>query len=238
MKEIIIDSTPDRGRYWSSRGFNVVAVDVLRATSTIVVALSRGAESIYPCAEIEESQEYSGRTNFLLVGERKGQIIEGFDHTNSPYDMSQLDLTGKSIVLTTSDGTRLIKNSAEAPVQLIGSTLNYEQIAKSILAIGGNWALIGAGSSGDFRPEDRVGCALIGKSLIDSGSYCADNIVVGFIKTYTDDWKDHILNSLSTLKLTNIGRRIDVDFVIDETNKYLIIPKVINIQGVLTIESV
>ncbi len=224
MSRLLIDSTPDRGKYWSEEGFNIVAIDVLRATSTIAVALFCGAEEVIPCAEVEEALQYRQDKNVVLAGERKGQIIPGFDYTNSPHDLSKINLEGKKVVLTTSDGTRLITYAAAAEKVLIASTLNYEAVAQAILGFGGDWALIGAGSSGDFRPEDKVGCALVGQLLKASGTYEIGEEDQSFIDTYSTDWQQHILGSLSTQKLRAIDRNVDVEFVIDAANNYPIVP--------------
>lgn len=223
--ELVIDSTPERGRYWSEKGYSIVTIDVLRATSTIIVALANNAEEVIPCAEVEEALSYASEENTVIAGERKGQILPGFNFSNSPRDLSHEDLTGKKVVLTTSDGTRLITESAQSENVLIASTLNYDVVAQAILGIIGNWALIGAGSSGDFRPEDKVGCALVGRELIEANFFNVSDEDVEFIKTYSNNWEMHIMGSLSTTKLTKIGRATDVEFVIDEASKYSNVPQ-------------
>lgn len=223
--ELIIDSTPERGRYWSEKGYNIVTIDVLRATSTIIVALANNAEEVIPCAEVEEALSYKSQVDTIIAGERKGQILPGFDFSNSPKDLSKEDLSGKRVVLTTSDGTRLITESAQSENVLIASTLNYGVVIQAILGTIGNWALIGAGSSGDFRPEDRVGCALVGKGLIDSDNFNYSEETRDFIKTYSQNWEKHVQNSLSTSKLTKIGRVSDVEFIIDQAGNYTNVPK-------------
>lgn len=227
MPKLVVDSTPEKGRYWGERHYNVVAIDVLRATSTIVVALFQHAKEIIPCAEVDEAIAFRKNPNTILAGERKGEIIPGFDYTNSPLDMSRVNLDGKSLVLTTSDGTRLITNASRAERVLISSTLNYEIIAQAILGIGGDWALIGAGSGGDFRPEDKVGCALVGKTLIDNGSFELSEDDKEFILTQSTNWQKRILESLSSEKLRKIGREADIEFVIDGVNIYPVIAQVL-----------
>lgn len=226
MSRLVIDSTPSRGKYWSELGFNVVTIDVLRASSTIIVALLAGAKEVIPFAEVDDAVDFSKKKPVLLAGERKGEIIPGFDYTNSPADLSKVDLTGQSLVLTTSDGTRLITEAAEAKHSLVASTLNYEVIAQAILGIGGDWAIIGAGSSGDFRPEDKVGCALVGDQVRKIGKYDISSEHSDFIDLFSVNWQRHILDSLSVSKLQKIGRQIDVDFVIDEANNFSVVPKV------------
>lgn len=238
MSKLLIDSTPGRGKYWSELGYNIVAIDVLRATSTIAVALFCHADEIIPCADVDEALTYQGKEDIVLAGERKGEIIPGFDFTNSPHDLSIVDLTGKKLVLTTSDGTRLITSAIQAENVLIATTLNYQAIAQAILGIGGNWALIGAGSGGDFRPEDQVGCALVGKELILTNKFDVSDDDQNFINLYSHAWEEHILNSLSTQKLRNIGRDVDIDFVINGVNKYPIVPKAKRVNDHVSIKDI
>ncbi len=237
MPKLLIDSTPDRGKYWSEQGFSIVTIDVLRATSTIVVALTRLAEEVIPCAEVEEAFAYKGNTDVVLAGERKGEIIPGFDFTNSPHDLSKIDLKGKKLVLTTSDGTRLITGACQAEYVFIASTLNYQPVAQAILGLGGDWALIGAGSGGDFRPEDRVGCALVGNELMQNENFDISSDDLDFIHFYSLAWEQHILNSLSSQKLRKIGRNVDIEFVIDEANKYSVTPSAKKSVGYTSIKT-
>ena len=238
MQELIVDSTPEKGKVWSMQGYNIVAVDVLRATSTIVVALERGAKEVIPCAEVAEAETFRGQPGILLAGERKGEMIPGFDFTNSPDDLSREELSGKCIVLTTSDGTRLITQASDAEVVFAASTLNHEAVAAAILEFGGNWALIGAGSSGDFRPEDKVGCALVGKTLLESGYFRKNEGLDAFIREFTTNWASIILNSLSVQKLHKIGRAADVKFVIEKTNMYRSTPRVVKRGNLVTIQNI
>lgn len=236
MPKLVIDSTPDRGAHWAEQGYNIVAIDVLRATSTIVVALMQGADEVIPCAEVDEAQAFRGRGDIVLAGERKGEIIPGFDYTNSPHDLTTADLTNKRIVLTTSDGTRLITQASKAENVLVASTLNYQAIAQAILGLEGDWALIGAGSSGDFRPEDKVGCALVGRELQKDRYFEINENDTNFINLFARNWEQHILSSLSVEKLRKIGRDVDIDFVIDEVNNFPVKPRAIQLEDRVSIK--
>lgn len=234
--EIVIDHGPDNSKFFARKDFNIVAVDVLRATSTIIVAISQGADEVIPTVEVDEARRYRHSHGALLVGERQGQIIEGFDYTNSPLDLSVVDLSGKIVALTTSDGTRLVAEAADASYILIASTLNYSYVAEAILAIGGNWAVLGAGSKGEFRPEDKVGCALVVKEISDKGIFFMDKTTKDLIDEYSQNWPSHINGSLSTQKLEKIGRRGDVDYVINTANKFNLVPRARRVEQRMSIK--
>src|SRR5438094_3818028 len=94
-----------------------VVVDVLRATTTIVHALVAGCSAVRPCAEVEEARELAGQMRagrVLLGGERGGLPLPGFDLGNSPGEYTGKVCKGKTLVLTTTNGTRALLRAAEA----------------------------------------------------------------------------------------------------------------------------
>jgi len=114
-----------------------VVVDVLRASSSIVTLLERGCGAVVVATDIAEARRlHSALPGYLLCGEEHGLPPEGFDYGNSPVEFSRLDLAGKSAVLATSNGTRVLAAlAAEAPVVLVGGLLNRTSVAKAALAI-------------------------------------------------------------------------------------------------------
>ncbi|MCB0782110.1 MAG: 2-phosphosulfolactate phosphatase, partial [Flavobacteriales bacterium] len=82
----------------------VVVIDVLRATSAMVAAFDRGVERIIPVATVDEARAYIGRPGYIAAAERNGEVVEGFDFGNSPLAFMQEDLSGKTIVMSTTNG--------------------------------------------------------------------------------------------------------------------------------------
>ncbi len=222
---VTIDFDPGRAKKYVHQSFHIVVVDVLRATSTIIVALSKKAKEVIPCAEIEEARSYKLSHNALLVGERKAEKIQGFDFTNSPFDLAKEDLSNRVIAMTTSTGTRLISECLGAPRILIGSTINAKAVAQKMAENKTKWAVIGAGSHGEFRAEDQVGCALIAKHYSDLTGVKIDSEVHAITDTFTKNIETHIRMSPSSQKLMKIGRQCDIDFVINSTDNYILVPE-------------
>ena len=112
----------------------VVVLDILRATSSIVQALSAGARAIYPVASIEDALRLAntfGRDEVLLCGERKCVRIEGFDLGNSPAEFTREKVAGKILVMSTTNGTAAMALGATAapevcvcPLAIACSTLS------------------------------------------------------------------------------------------------------------------
>jgi 2-phosphosulfolactate phosphatase len=104
-----------------------VVVDVLRATTTIVHALAAGARAIIPCREIDESRRLAATFppgEVLLGGERAGLPIEGFQLGNSPAEYTPEIVAGKTVVLTTTNGTRALVHCRCASEILSGAFVN------------------------------------------------------------------------------------------------------------------
>lgn len=117
-----------------------VVFDVLRATSTMVAALANGARAIVPVADIPAALAARERQpEVLLAGERNGLRIRGnltggveFDLGNSPREFTPERVRGRTIVMTTTNGTRALRACAGARQVLIGALVNLEAVAAQL----------------------------------------------------------------------------------------------------------
>ena len=140
----------------------VIVIDVLRATSVITTALYNGAEKLIPVVSVEEAFELKEKLhkNAILGGERNALKPEGFDMGNSPLEYSKNRVYGKTVVLTTSNGTLAIKSCQKAKYILIGCFLNVTAVAREAVnlsrALGENAdiVLLCAGTLGKFSLDD------------------------------------------------------------------------------------
>jgi 2-phosphosulfolactate phosphatase len=135
MTKIEVIISPDEFPALSQRNLSksvCVVFDILRATSTMITALANGAEAVIPVAEIAEALAIRrARPDVLLAGERHGvriraQLTGGvdFDLGNSPREFTPMRVRGKTIVTTTTNGTRALRACATARKTLVGSFLN------------------------------------------------------------------------------------------------------------------
>lgn len=153
-----------------------IVVDVLRASSTIVTMLERGAEEVLLASTIEEARGlHRELPGHLLCGEEGGLPPPGFDHGNSPSEFSALDLKGQRAILCTSNGTRAILATAGAPLVLVGCLLNATAVASAALgkaaARGLDIAVVCAGEErgSAFAVEDALGAGAIVDAMVDAG---------------------------------------------------------------------
>ncbi len=115
-----------------ARGVTVV-IDVFRAFSVACYAYARGAKRLIPVAELEVALSLKREhPEYLAIGERGGKKVEGFDYGNSPTEISEVDVRGRTIVQTTSAGTQGLTNASQADVVLTGSLVNAAAICAYI----------------------------------------------------------------------------------------------------------
>lgn len=133
----------------------VVIIDVLRATSAICTAFENGAEKIIPVASLEEAKAYKEK-GYLVGAERNGLPVEGFDFGNSPYHYIGDHVKGKTIVLTTTNGTQAIEVSKQAYKVVIGSFLNLDALCEWLMNEKRSILLLCSGWKNKFNLEDAV----------------------------------------------------------------------------------
>jgi len=113
----------------------VVIIDILRATSTITTALYNGARSVIPVDSISRCVETAKQINGITAGERDGKIAEGLSHGNSPFEYPSDFISGKTLVLTTTNGTRLLQMALDQKAKeiIIGSFNNLSAVCNHVI---------------------------------------------------------------------------------------------------------
>ncbi len=136
----------------------VVIIDVFRATSTIASALHNGAKCVIPVDSVPKAIEISRNIDGIAAGERDGQIAEGLAHGNSPLEYGRDFIGGKTLVLTTTNGTRLLQMALERGADTIisGSFPNLSAVCEFLVAENKNVVLGCAGWKDRFNLEDTL----------------------------------------------------------------------------------
>ena len=136
-----------------------VVVDVLRATTSIVVAFQHGCRSILPVASAEEAERArAAAPDALLAGEQGGQCIPGFDLGNSPREFGREVVGGRDVILTTSNGTKTLRAVGGGRTVAIGAFQNRSAVGDWLVARGADSLIVCSGYEGGFSLEDAV-CA-------------------------------------------------------------------------------
>lgn len=113
----------------------VVIIDVLRATSTIATALFNDAESVVPVTSVEECIAAGSKDNCITAGERDGKVADGLTYGNTPFQYTKSFVAGKTLVLTTTNGTKLLHQALnnKAGSIITGSFANLSAVCNYIV---------------------------------------------------------------------------------------------------------
>lgn len=149
----------------------VVVIDVLRATSAMVAAFEHGVDRIIPVSSIEEAGQYIGRPGYIAAAERNGEVVQGFAYGNSPLAFVGQDLRGKTIVMTTTNGTRAIELAKDARTLVIGSFLNLSALSEWLVRQDTNILLLCSGWKDKFNLEDSVFAGAVMDRLLQTGKF-------------------------------------------------------------------
>jgi 2-phosphosulfolactate phosphatase len=181
-----------------------IAIDVLRATTTIATALANGAEAVQAFSSIDQLMQTSEAwpsNKRLRAGERGGATVEGCDLGNSPLDCTSERVSGKRLFISTTNGTRCLERIQNAPVVLTAALVNRNAVVQYLLSRQPETVWIsGSGWEGSFSLEDTV-CAgaiahsLLAKTGLSLKELAGNDEVVGAIALYTQ-WQDKLLELL------------------------------------------
>lgn len=207
-----------------------VVIDVLRATTTIVHALAAGCKSIRPCTEVEEARQIAGEMRVgksLLGGERNGSPLPGFDLGNSPGEYTMEICQGRTLVLTTTNGTRTLLRAAEAERVLIAAFVNFSAVCEQLRHEKRPVHIICAGSTGEISLEDT----LLAGGLVDYLCEIADVRLNDSARLAWDCFDNQGSILLETLQLSQAGMALrDLGYELDiraaaMIDRYLLVPE-------------
>ncbi|HZL87827.1 MAG TPA: 2-phosphosulfolactate phosphatase [Pirellulaceae bacterium] len=160
----------------------VVVMDVLRATTTIVYALASGARDVFICQEVDDARRLAANLPAaLLAGERGGLRIDGFPLGNSPREYTPAAVGGRTVVFTTTNGTRAMARCSKARCVLLGAFVNFSAVCRELTAelsppASSGVALVCAGTEGEVTGEDTLLAGAIVEELVqDRDNKCSLN---------------------------------------------------------------
>jgi 2-phosphosulfolactate phosphatase len=193
----------------------LVAVDVIRATTTAVTAISMGRECHLAPTLRAAFDKASRLSNALLAGELGGDMPPGFDITNSPAELAIRSDVSRPLVLLSSTGTRLMYEIRCSDSAYLACFRNYSATIDCLVKNHDAVTLIGAGTRGEFREEDQMCCAWIAEGLIESGFAPGDELTLQLVERWRAASRDAFLTSRSVAYLQRSGQLHDLDFILD-----------------------
>jgi 2-phosphosulfolactate phosphatase len=184
-----------------------VVIDVLRATTTMIHALAAGCTDVRPCAEVDEARRLAdsmraGRV--LLGGERDGRPLPGFDLGNSPREYTCQVCRGRTVVLTTTNGTRALLRGAEAERTFVAGFVNYSAVCEQLRQDARPIHIVCAGTDGAVTLEDT----LLAGALVDFLSEAGDVRLNDSARLAWDCFENHGRVLLGALEVSHGGANL------------------------------
>jgi len=181
-----------------------VVIDVLRATTTISWALKNGADSIQVFADLDLIKESAIKWQAekrLMLGERGGKKIEGFDLGNSPLSVTKKIVNGKRLFMSTTNGTKALQKVKNAKHLFAMGLPNRKAVAKKIISLKGeNILILGSGWEGSYSLEDSLAAGALASYLKKNCNFEINilNDELQAALALWDFWKNDILKCLKT----------------------------------------
>lgn len=190
MTEIRVYGLPELLEPESIRGEIAVVIDVLRATTTVIAAIAAGLARVIPVLEVEEAKKLKkqfddsglnlSESDLLLGGERGGKRIDGFDLGNSPREYTKERVGGKTLIFSTTNGTRAMYRARFAKHVYLASFLNAQTVVDQLLTHSRSQDessssskerihIICAGTNGSLTEEDLLLAGLLVERLQRQG---------------------------------------------------------------------
>ena len=192
-----------------------VVIDVLRATTTIAWALKNGADSIQVFSDLNLLKDTAKKWDDdkkLMLAERGGKKIKGFDLGNSPLSVTREKVKGKRLFMSTTNGTKSLKKVQNVKYLFAMALPNRKIVAERIMSLNKkNVLILGSGWEGSYSLEDSLAAGALA-SYIKKNFNCKVNISNDELQASLalwDTWKDNILGCLKTAthgkRLTSLG---------------------------------
>jgi 2-phosphosulfolactate phosphatase len=214
----------ERGAREAAReGVAVVVVDAFRASTTIAVLVRKGVRVI-PVASIEEAAAYTGAD--YRIGERGSVRVRGFDFGNSPTEIEAAELPpGATVVLSTTNGTRIIEAARGAVKILAGAFVNARTVADELVTgpYGERVAVIGCGWEGRRASEDESAAGAILYRLRERGIGIGER-ARRVVDLYLARSEESLRRNGAARRLTRLGYERDLDFCLAE-NTVPVVPR-------------
>lgn len=223
-KKVEVCMTPELIHLHELKRKIVIAVDILRATSSMTTAIAYGVQGIIPVATLEECKSYKDN-GFICAAERGGKKVKGFQLDNSPFSYMDEKLKDQTIVVTTTNGTLAITKSIEADEILIGSFLTLSVISDYLQNQDKDIVIHCAGWKGQVNTEDTLFAGALIESLVDKfkANEDAAQMALKLYKSVKSDLLAVVQESNHAKKLANFNSSHDIKFCL-EIDKFDIIP--------------
>jgi len=218
MTELQVCLTPALIPLFKVEDYIVVVIDIFRATTSICYGIDNGAEAIIPVSQVEECVAYQEiHPEYLLAAERNGEVVSGFDFGNSPFSYTKEKVNGKTVVLTTTNGTHALHLSRSAKKIIIGSFLNLTAVCDWLKDQHENVLLVCAGWKNNFNLEDTLFAGAVTEHLKHS-NFRLDDAAIAANDLYLlakDNLDGYLKKTSHSERLKQLGIEKDIAFCLN-----------------------
>ncbi|HNP21457.1 MAG TPA: 2-phosphosulfolactate phosphatase [Panacibacter sp.] len=206
----------------------VVIIDVFRATSTIATALYNGATKVVPVASVEDCISIGKKMNAITAGERDGKIIQGLQHGNSPAEYPREFINDKTLVLTTTNGTKLLHMALESGASQVvtGSFPNLSAICAHLNKTNKNVILGCSAWKNRFNLEDTLFAGAVIAQIRDNFTIHCDSSLMA-----EDMYSLHKNNMYQFIRKTTHWHRL-ASYGLEKDLEYCVTPDIANVLPV------
>jgi 2-phosphosulfolactate phosphatase len=225
--KIDVALVPRAGRVASGRV--LIVIDQIRASTTITTALDLGCTDLFLAGDVRAARRLGRLTRSLIAGERLARKPPGFDFDNSPSELARAGLFGRSLVLSTTNGTAVLRRFRAADAVLVGCLRNARAVAVAAVGLAralgpvGSIQVVCAGRLGRFVIEDAVAAGVIVDRIVevlgdgDDVAELTDAAVAAVrLRASFPDLLTAMAESDGGATLREIGRPDDIDFCAEE----------------------
>ena len=202
---------------YASKETVTVVVDILRATSAICTAFEHGIARVIPVPDVEDTYFYKDHDDVIVAAERGGEVVEGFRYGNSPFSYMNDEVKGKTLVITTTNGTQAIEAAKDSEVILVGAFVNFSAITEVLRSINRDVMILCAGWKNRFNLEDTLFAGAVTENLLASGfSYATDSDAalasLSLFQAAKNDMYGFLSNSSHRNRLERLNLEEDVKY--------------------------
>lgn len=224
---VVIDCFPESAERYRDR-YAIVVVDVIRATTVATTALSLGRR-VFPAKTADDASVIAAKlTAPLMVGELGGNMPFGFDLTNSPAQIARRNDVHRPMVLVSSSGTQLLLNAAGSEAVYVACLRNASAVARCLDGRHERIAVLGAGTRGQFRREDQMGCAWVAEKLLAAGYRAETPQTSELVARWHEADVQKIRGGRSAAYLERSGQQEDLEFVLAHVDDLDTVPSLVN----------
>ena len=227
MRRLNVCLTSDLFHHYDEGNQLVIVVDILRATTVISTAFHYGISELIPVSSLEQAKQYINKEGYIVAAERNAEPIEGVPLGNSPFQYMNDDVKNKTLVLTTTNGTKAIRLSSKHEVIsacFINIDVVYDFIMKSIKDV----IVLCSGWKGLVNMEDSIFAGILSDKLLKTNEFKSqcDSVLasVAIKRDAGNDLFSYLEDSAHRNRLKHLNMEADTKFCLNPTFKSSIIP--------------